>query len=89
VKAEMLPQGELRFAVSSCQYARFFQEIGEPDLGFLLVCSADGPIAQGFGIGFERSQILMQGGSHGDLRYILRPPGIPHSIREGLPRRHF
>ena len=69
------PEGELRFDVSSCQYARFFQEIGEPDLGFLLVCSADGPIAEGLGIGFERSQTLMQGGSHCDFRYILPSPG--------------
>jgi hypothetical protein len=68
------PEGELRFDVSSCQYARFFQEIGEPELGFLLVCSADAPIAEGLGIGFERSQTLMQGGSHCDFRYILAPP---------------
>ena len=27
--------------VTGCRYARFFQELGEPELGFLLVCSAD------------------------------------------------
>lgn len=63
--------GELRFDVLSCQYARFFQELGEPELGFLLVCSADGPIAEGLGVGFERTQTLMQGGTHCDFRYVL------------------
>lgn len=65
------PPGELRFDVQSCQYARFFQELGEPELGFLLVCGADGPIAEGLGIGFERSQTIMQGASHCDFRYVL------------------
>lgn len=65
------PDGELRFDVSSCQYAQFFQELGEPELGFLLVCSADGPIAEGLGVGFERTQTLMQGGTHCDFRYVL------------------
>jgi len=63
--------GEMRFDVLSCQYAQFFQELGEPELGFLLVCSADGPIAEGLGVGFERSQTLMQGGTHCDFRYVL------------------
>jgi len=65
------PPGEIRFDVTKCQYAQFFLEIGEPELGFLLVCGADGPIAEGLGIGFERHQTLMQGGSHCDFRYIL------------------
>src|SRR4029077_17397644 len=27
--------------VTGCRYAQFYQELGEPELGFLLVCSAD------------------------------------------------
>jgi L-2-amino-thiazoline-4-carboxylic acid hydrolase len=30
--------------VTGCRYARFYQEIGAPELGFLLTCSADFPI---------------------------------------------
>lgn len=67
--------GELVFDVHSCQYARFFQELGEPELGFLLVCSADGPIAEGLGIALERTETLMQGGSRCDFRYILPSDG--------------
>lgn len=68
------PEGQLAFDVTSCQYARFFQELGEPELGFLLVCGADQPIAEGLGIGFERTQTIMQGASHCDFRYVLSFP---------------
>ncbi len=71
VESREAPEGEVRFDVVSCQYARFFQELGEPELGFLLLCGADGPIAEGLGIGFERTQTIMQGGTHCDFRYLL------------------
>src|SRR5947208_3528485 len=35
--------------VTECRYAKFYKEIGAPELGFLLTCSADFPIAEGFG----------------------------------------
>jgi hypothetical protein len=35
--------------VTGCRYAQFYRELGAPDLGFLLVCGADFPIAEGFG----------------------------------------
>src|SRR5215472_8496353 len=34
--------------VTGCRYAEFYKELGEPELGFLLVCSADFPLAEGF-----------------------------------------
>ena len=60
--------------IIGCRYARFFQELGEPELGFLLVCSADFPMAEGFGAGVEltRTQTIMQGATHCDFRYKLR-----------------
>jgi hypothetical protein len=67
------PENELHFDVRRCDYARFFQEIGAPELGFLLVCSADGPIAEALGIGLERTQTMMQGSDHCDFRYTLAP----------------
>jgi hypothetical protein len=60
--------------VTGCRYARFFHEIGEPELGFLLVCSADFPMAEGFGDGVElsRTQTIMQGAGHCDFRYAVK-----------------
>jgi hypothetical protein len=57
--------------VTGCRYAEFYKELGEPELGFLLVCSADFPMAEGFGpdIKLTRTQTIMQGASHCDFRY--------------------
>jgi hypothetical protein len=57
--------------VTGCRYAEFYQELGEPELGFLLVCSADFTTAEGFGpdIKLTRTQTIMQGASHCDFRY--------------------
>ena len=42
-------QDAFAFDVTGCRYAEFYKELGEPDLGFLLVCSADFDMAEGFG----------------------------------------
>jgi hypothetical protein len=57
--------------VTGCRYAQFYRELGEPELGFLLVCSSDFPFAQGFGadIKLTLTQTIMQGASHCDFRY--------------------
>ncbi len=57
--------------VTACRYAQFYKELGEPELGFLLVCSLDFPFAEGFGADVEltRTQTVMQGASHCDFRY--------------------
>ena len=57
--------------VTRCRYAEFYQELGEPDLGFLLVCTADFATAEGFGPDVEltRTQTIMQGADHCDFRY--------------------
>ena len=59
--------------VTQCRYAQFFKQIGAPELGFLLVCSADFPMAEGFGAGVQltRTQTIMQGASHCDFRYAI------------------
>ena len=64
-------QDAFEFDVTGCRYAEFYMELGEPELGFLLVCSADFPMAEGFGpdIKFMRTQTIMQGASHCDFRY--------------------
>ena len=57
--------------VTGCRYAQFYKELGEPELGFLLVCSSDFPFAEGFGpdLKLTRAQTIMQGASHCDFRY--------------------
>ena len=57
--------------VTGCRYAQFYGELGEPELGFLLVCSSDFPFAEGFGadIKLTLTQTIMQGASHCDFRY--------------------
>lgn len=59
--------------VTGCRYAQFFHEIGAPELGFLLVCSADFAMAEGFGadVRLTRTQTIMQGADHCDFRYAL------------------
>ncbi len=60
--------------VTGCRYAQFFNKIGAPELGFLLVCTADFTMAEGFGAGVQlaRTQTIMQGASHCDFRYRLK-----------------
>jgi L-2-amino-thiazoline-4-carboxylic acid hydrolase len=57
--------------VRRCRYAEFYNAMGEPELGFLLVCSADFLMAEGFGpeIKLTRTQTIMQGASHCNFRY--------------------
>jgi hypothetical protein len=67
-------QDAFEFDVVGCRYAEFYKELGEPELGFLLVCSADFPTAEGIGpeIELTRTQTIMQGASHCDFRYKRR-----------------
>ena len=57
--------------VTGCRYAEFYKELGEPELGFLLVCSGDFTTAEGFDpdIKLTLTQTIMQGASHCDFRY--------------------
>ena len=61
--------------VTGCRYAQFFRELGAPELGFLLVCSADFPLAEGAGVDLTRTQTIMQGAGHCDFRYALKDEG--------------
>jgi|SRR5882672_7502110 len=60
--------------VTGCRYAQFYNELGAPELGFLLVCSSDFPMAEGLGpdIKLTRTQTIMQGASHCDFRYTRK-----------------
>lgn len=60
--------------VTGCRYAQFFHAVGEPELGFLLVCSADFAMTEGFGdrVELTRAQTITQGAGHCDFRYALK-----------------
>ena len=73
LEVKILDQSDdhLDFNVTRCRYAEFYKELDEPELGFLLVCSADFSTAEGFGPGIKltRTQTIMQGASHCNFRY--------------------
>jgi hypothetical protein len=65
--------------VTGCRYAEFYNRLGVPELGFLLVCGADFSMAEGYGAGVRltRTQTIMQGAGHCDFRFTLKKPGAP------------
>ena len=65
----------LEFDVTSCRFAEFFHTLGEPELGALLVCSADIDIAAAGGedVDFKREQTLKQGAKSCTFRYKFAP----------------
>ena len=60
---------EINVNVTRCEYADFFDQLDEPELGFLLVCSLDYDFADGAGVILERSQTIMEGSDHCDFRF--------------------
>jgi L-2-amino-thiazoline-4-carboxylic acid hydrolase-like protein len=62
------------FNVTGCRYAKFYKELGVPEIGFMLLCDLDYPMTEGFGAGLElnRTQTIMQGADHCDFRYALK-----------------
>jgi L-2-amino-thiazoline-4-carboxylic acid hydrolase len=70
---DVIEQSQDKFEINirQCRYAEFYKALGEPDLGFLLVCSADFATAEGFGddVKLTRTQTIMQGASFCDFRY--------------------
>jgi hypothetical protein len=73
-RVRLQSQDNYEIDVTRCRYAQFYQELGEPELGFLLICSLDFPFAEGFGADLKltRTQTIMQGASHCDFSYLRR-----------------
>jgi len=64
--------------VTRCRYAEFYKALGEPELGFLVVCSADFDTAAGFDdVKLTRTETIMQGASRCDFRYRRTGGGEP------------
>ena len=71
VRVRAQSEDAYEFDVTGCRYAQFYKELGEPELGFLLVCGSDFPFAEGLDpdIKLTRTQTIMQGASHCDFRF--------------------
>ncbi len=62
---------ELNFNITGCRYADFFRQLGEPELGTILVCEADDHIADLSAPEVELTRVdtIMKGGTHCPFRY--------------------
>lgn len=80
----------LAFNVTRCRFAELYDRLGARDLGFLLSCSRDFTLSEGYSsrLHLERTQTLMQGASYCDFRYTLLPRDdrdesfVPESTRD-------
>ena len=61
----------LEFNVVGCRFAEMYRRMGATDLGFLLSCSRDFALSQGYSddLHLERTQTIMQGAPFCDFRY--------------------
>jgi hypothetical protein len=64
----------IEFNVTGCRYADFFRAIGEPELGNVLLCEADGHIAEVGSpeVKFTRTKTIMKGAEYCDFRYRIK-----------------
>lgn len=62
---------KLDLNVTGCRYADFFHQLGEPELGAILVCEADEHIADlsAPNVEMSRADTIMKGGTHCPFRY--------------------
>ena len=68
-------QDTYAFNITRCGYAEFYKKMGVPELGFLLSCSRDFALTEGMSpdLQLTRTQTIMQGASHCDFRFRLKP----------------
>ena len=63
------------FNITGCRYADFFRELGEPELGALLLCDMDLHFIEQVGapdVELTRTQTIMKGASYCDFRFKLK-----------------
>ena len=58
--------------ITRCDYMRMMEDLGARDIGHLLVCNLDYPMAARTGMELTRTQTQMQGASFCDFRYRRR-----------------
>jgi len=70
----------IEYDVSRCIYADFFRELGEPELGAVLVCDSDIYLVEEVTspeVEYTRTQSIMQGGSFCDIRWRIKTHSPP------------
>jgi hypothetical protein len=70
----------IEYDVSRCIYADFFRELGEPELGAVLICDADVYLVDqvtGPEVEYTRTQSIMEGGSFCDIRWRIKTNSNP------------
>jgi predicted ArsR family transcriptional regulator len=80
-----LEPDRFEFDITGCRFADFFRELGEPELGFALLCEMDTTIAEEIGgddVGLERTSTIMQGASRCDFRFALRRAGLLEKLAQ-------
>jgi L-2-amino-thiazoline-4-carboxylic acid hydrolase len=63
------------FNITGCRYADFFRQLGEPELGALLLCEQDIHITEVIGgpeVKLERTQTIMKGAKYCDFRWSMK-----------------
>jgi hypothetical protein len=68
------------FNVTHCRYAEFFHQLGEPDLGSVLLCETDFHLVEEVGspdVELMRTQTLMEGACCCDFRFRTKSSSIP------------
>lgn len=87
VQSEVAEDTDTTFGVdmTACEFARWFREIGEPEIGALLTCGVDFAVNRKLRPGWEltRTQTQMQGAPFCDFRWRLRGAA---GGAEGKPR---
>lgn len=60
--------------ITRCQYAEFFKELGETEIGELLACCPDFSRTEGYnaGVTLERENTIMSGADKCDFHYIIK-----------------
>ncbi len=75
----------LDFNVTGCRFAEMYRRMGAEDLGFILSCSRDFALSEGYsdGLHLERTQTIMQGAPYCDFRYRLASPRAAEEAAPG------
>jgi hypothetical protein len=62
------------FNITGCRYADFFRQLGEPELGALLLCDVDFDVAEVGSpeVQLTRTQTIMQGAPHCHFHYRMQ-----------------
>ena len=78
VETEVVDDTDSAFAINMtrCQFAEYFRDIGEPEIGALLTCGVDFATQAKLRPDWEfrRTQTLMKGAPYCDFRWRLREP---------------